>query len=603
MKKEMLFVLFFFFILSAIFFVSAEAVGNNLHLNIQTTNTTGIATGTFKFEFNISKLEDCSSVVYSNFSTMTTDSRGIISYYLTNVNLNFSEQYWLCYYRDGNLINASKIARTPYSFITKNISAGGIINDSNLDLTGRNIFAFDIFSNLSGNWNGTCTSYSNWFSCNNSGNTIHALFNDSMLATYYNKSENMTLNGYSIENASYIQTTTLNVTGTSYLGAMILSATNFSVDNLINKSGTNITFWGNILPRWDNVLDIGSPLFRFMNLYLGGNISSENLQTDVTNTSIGYHAGNNLLGANVGDYITAIGDYALGTNKGNHSVGIGSGAGLLNQGSFTINIGDYAGLLGNGENVTNIGYTAGRSCTGNNLINIGTEAGRGSVGDNNIFLGTFAGYDNLLDNLFILIQANVNANPLIWGNFSSGFVGIGTSNPTSTLYVNGNITQPENAYFYGGMPGEIRIYAGAVEPAGWVWCNGSTYLRTDYPNLYNALGVAYGSNSADDFKVPDLRGLFPRGAGVSGEITMANGSQMNGGDLGTYMDDSLQGHWHNYHYTMDAATGTTKNRVTAAGEGTNDGVFEAVTDGVNGNPRLGGETAPASVSVNYIIKT
>jgi len=123
-------------------FVVSESIADSLHLNIQTINSTDdVVAGTFKFEFNITSDFTCANVLYSNHSTLTTDARGIISYYLENINLNFSDQYWLCYYRDGVLINNSKIARNPYTFKAKNVSAGGIINDSNLDLTGKNITA------------------------------------------------------------------------------------------------------------------------------------------------------------------------------------------------------------------------------------------------------------------------------------------------------------------------------------------------------------------------------------------------------------------------------------------------------------------------------
>src|SRR5687768_13515759 len=70
--------------------VTAAAIGDDLHLNIQTTNATGsIVNGTFAFVFNISKTQACDQVLYSNVTTQTTDQRGIISYTLSHVALNF----------------------------------------------------------------------------------------------------------------------------------------------------------------------------------------------------------------------------------------------------------------------------------------------------------------------------------------------------------------------------------------------------------------------------------------------------------------------------------------------------------------------------------
>lgn len=108
-------------IIFSINFVFA-AVDDSLHLTIQTRDSGGtIETGTFTFVFNISTNEDCvsSNIVFTNTTSLTTDSKGIVSYYLDNVNLNFTDQYFLCYYRDGTLKSNSKMARVPYAFNSK----------------------------------------------------------------------------------------------------------------------------------------------------------------------------------------------------------------------------------------------------------------------------------------------------------------------------------------------------------------------------------------------------------------------------------------------------------------------------------------------------
>ena len=125
--------------LSFICIVSAESISEDLHLNIQTTYPNGtIISGTFNFVFNISKSVTCSNPVYSNSVVLTTDSLGRISYYLPSVSLNYSEQYYLCYYRNGVLIDSVKMSRTPYSFRAKNISLSGVEADSNFNMSGYN---------------------------------------------------------------------------------------------------------------------------------------------------------------------------------------------------------------------------------------------------------------------------------------------------------------------------------------------------------------------------------------------------------------------------------------------------------------------------------
>ena len=104
-------------LLLALFTITCvSAIGNTVPIQIQTTDALGnIETGTYEFTINISNSSTCSPVLYSNISTFTTDNRGIVSYDLT-VDLDFSEQYYLCYYRDGILKDTKTIGTNPYSF-------------------------------------------------------------------------------------------------------------------------------------------------------------------------------------------------------------------------------------------------------------------------------------------------------------------------------------------------------------------------------------------------------------------------------------------------------------------------------------------------------
>jgi len=131
-----------FCFLVALSFISAESVGNNIPIQIQTVDASGnVITGTFAFTINISNSASCTPVLYSNTTTKTTDSRGIVSYNLENVNLAFDEQYWFCYYRDGILKDTVKAARVPYTFRAKNVTLSGVDIDTNLVMGIYNITA------------------------------------------------------------------------------------------------------------------------------------------------------------------------------------------------------------------------------------------------------------------------------------------------------------------------------------------------------------------------------------------------------------------------------------------------------------------------------
>jgi microcystin-dependent protein len=70
------------------------------------------------------------------------------------------------------------------------------------------------------------------------------------------------------------------------------------------------------------------------------------------------------------------------------------------------------------------------------------------------------------------------------------------------------------------MIGYIFPVMTAAIPANCLLCDGSTYLREDYPQLYAALDSAFIVD-ADNFIVPDMRRKFPVGAGTVGADTYA----------------------------------------------------------------------------------
>lgn len=64
------------------------------------------------------------------------------------------------------------------------------------------------------------------------------------------------------------------------------------------------------------------------------------------------------------------------------------------------------------------------------------------------------------------------------------------------------------------MIGAIYPFASAQAPANTLICDGSTYLKADYPELYAALDSAFIVDSTH-FTVPDLRARVPVGAGAT----------------------------------------------------------------------------------------
>lgn len=62
------------------------------------------------------------------------------------------------------------------------------------------------------------------------------------------------------------------------------------------------------------------------------------------------------------------------------------------------------------------------------------------------------------------------------------------------------------------LAGEIKMWAGNEIPYGWLLCDGSEVSKTDYPELYGAIGDLWGvPSSSTNFKLPNLTGRVPVG--------------------------------------------------------------------------------------------
>jgi len=164
--------------------------------------------------------------------------------------------------------------------------------------------------------------------------------------------------------------------------------------------------------------------------------------------------------------------------------------------------------------------------------------------------------------------------------------------------------------------GMIASFAMSSAPTGWIVCNGAPYAITDYGDLYTAIGTTWGALTDENggagsthFRVPDLRGAFLRGTGSHGSSTMANGSEFSGPSVGSFEDDSFQGHYHTFLNYAWYSTSNSSELVGVTGQppyandgNTGSGVKDPKTDGTNGTPRTDDETRPFNAGINYCIK-
>jgi len=57
--------------------------------------------------------------------------------------------------------------------------------------------------------------------------------------------------------------------------------------------------------------------------------------------------------------------------------------------------------------------------------------------------------------------------------------------------------------------GEIRMFAGNFEPAGWAICDGRLLPISENDSLFTLIGTTYGGDGQNTFALPDLRSRIP----------------------------------------------------------------------------------------------
>jgi hypothetical protein len=155
-------------------------------------------------------------------------------------------------------------------------------------------------------------------------------------------------------------------------------------------------------------------------------------------TFVGYHTGaqnqshfNTFIGASAGDTnSTGLSNTFVGALAGRKNIG-GSKNAFFGTGSGWENI--------IGDENTFIGAYAGQSNTyGHNNTYLGHSAGQyNTTGSGNVFIGYYAGEDETGSNKLYIANSGDTSDVLIYGNFSTGYIGLGTLNPNTKLDIQG----------------------------------------------------------------------------------------------------------------------------------------------------------------------
>jgi hypothetical protein len=158
------------------------------------------------------------------------------------------------------------------------------------------------------------------------------------------------------------------------------------------------------------------------------------------NSFFGYQAGQNSDNCTNNTFVGCMAGFDNTTGKDNTLIGAFAGQ-YSTEGKNNTFLGNCSGQnIITGQGNTFIGAWAGRSNKeGQDNTFVGLAAGFNSAGSGNVFIGSHAGINESGSNKLYIANGKDPKNVLIYGDFSSVKVGIGKTDPSYTLDVNGTI--------------------------------------------------------------------------------------------------------------------------------------------------------------------
>ena len=146
--------------------------------------------------------------------------------------------------------------------------------------------------------------------------------------------------------------------------------------------------------------------------------------------------------------------------------------------------------------------------------------------------------------------------------------------------------------------GEYKASARSADFNGWLLCDGRSLVRSAYPDLFDAIGTAFGSADGLSFNIPDLRGRVMGVVGHGAGLTDRALGAACGEESHALAVSEVPGHTHE----GTTGTGGAHTHTTNAVGGS---VGLAVADGtntvVNTDPSVGELdvwTTPAALSID-----
>ena len=143
--------------------------------------------------------------------------------------------------------------------------------------------------------------------------------------------------------------------------------------------------------------------------------------------------------------------------------------------------------------------------------------------------------------------------------------------------------------------GTIMPYVGNTAPTGWLLCshavNNGEYSSTTYPKLSALCGTKFGTASAGNFKVPDLRGRVIAGLDTS-QSEFDTIGKTGGAKTVTLTTSNMPSHNH-----TATVSGMTVSGLSASTAGDHGHTFSGTTSSTGGHGHSGGSFSQVVTNV------
>lgn len=151
--------------------------------------------------------------------------------------------------------------------------------------------------------------------------------------------------------------------------------------------------------------------------------------------------------------------------------------------------------------------------------------------------------------------------------------------------------------------GIVMPFAGSVAPEGWLLCDGSAVSRSEYADLFTAIGTTYGvGDGSTTFNVPDLAGRVVIGVSDNHALGSTGGEASH-----TLTESELPEHKHNvaghtHDNEITASTPSLSHSITTQASFTYSNAGSGASVGAGGTWMYHGKgTGTATVATNMAV--